>query len=258
MNNITRKHLQQGQVAIYLVMLIASVVVTLGVALVLYPGGQRPSSFVLSLVMLCFAEIVLFGFPIYHTRPSANGAEPAFTFGLGFQAALGVYATGVILLCFLAGSEAVSFRALSILHTVWALGLLLVSGLWRLGSSSATQTATSLKTQKQRFAEVKVRLDSFASSVTRDRDPQMQPFVQSVKALKDDVTYATPESLPGTESYDASLLSALERLGADYNSARTRSDAADANPLHILDLVDKARALSAMVRERNAAIRAAR
>jgi len=112
-------------------MLLVTVAVTVVVALVLFPEPQRSPSFVLSLVMLCVAETTLFAFPMYHAGSDGDRASPAFIFGLGFQATLGLYAAGVVALCLVAGGGEVSFRTLAILHAVWATALLLVSGFWR-------------------------------------------------------------------------------------------------------------------------------
>lgn len=395
--------LQGGNAAIYLLMCLSTVGATAGIALVLFPAAERTPSFVLSLVMLCFAEVTLFAFPVYHARASASRSAPAFAFGFGFQTALAFYAAAVVALCLLSGVGTISyslvdrpasgaglnlksvklvgdestagtfdglqhaeltrdralpagmqhsyqleatvqaasaaalaqtncaavlsrteldgdagsarsqdclgstaavvragdleirktllvpptarfndpglfdlkyrievhntrwftsFRTLAVAHTVLFLLLLLTCGFWIMGSSLATRNAAQAKGQRQTLPQIRTQLAALAANVALDRHAVMQPFSVAVKSLNDDVTYATPETLPGTESYNESLTSALERLGAEYDRVRSQLPAAPEGVEDIEKavqaLVDKARAMSNLVRERDAAIRAAR
>jgi hypothetical protein len=253
--NTSAPHKQSGNFFVYLLMLLATIAVTLAIALSLFAAESRTRSFVLSLTMLCFAETLLFVFPIYHSRASADVKQPAFTFGFGIQTSLVIYAVGIVALCFVAGVGVVSFLILAILHALWALGLLLILSSWWLGSSSATTNVQNLNERKRKFAEVQVRVQAFAASVGRDKTAERQQFQSSVASLRDDVMYATPDTLKEAELFDAALLASLERLGADYNSARLQSQI---DPAVTDDLIDKVKEMACLVRERNAAIRAAR
>lgn len=397
------KNRQQGSFAVYLAMLVATVAVTAAIALVVVPSPERTPSFVLSIVMLCFSEAMLFAFPMYHARQTADSRLPAFAFGFGFQAALAIYAAGIVLLLFLStvgtmvislverpilasgmeiqsanvrgtsatvsgfdglknttlisnrnlaagmqdvydldvtikadpavptlangcgsnkigfgsitlvngsvdgssqihcigGTETtvvgsgleilktlvaapqartgtaglfdlryrievrntrwfMSFQSLAIAHATWFLALILTSGLWRIGSTHATRTAATLQNQRQAFQQVRAKLTSFTANVALDREPAMHPFISAMKALKDDVMYATTETLPGTESYNDNIINALERLGAEYNRVRSTCEPNTANDADARSLVDKVKEIAVMVNERNAAIRAAR
>ena len=244
---------ERGRVEIYLVMLLATVAVTIGVALTLFGKAERSRSWVLSLTMLCVAEALLFAFPVYHSRAAADRGAPAFAFGFGFQVALVVYLLGVVGLCWVS-----DFRDLAIAHSVWFLALLLTAGFWRIGSGHATATAATATARRLDFMQIRLRVGSFAANVALGRAPAMRPFVAAVAALKDDVTHATPETLPGTESFNHSLLAALERAGAEYARVRAALAASTLSDADVPGLVDRIRAMVALVRERDAAIRAAR
>lgn len=392
---------QKGHAAILALMMLATVAVTAGVALVLFPAAERTPSFVLSLVALCFAEALLFAFPIYHARVAADRRQPSFVFGFGIQSALVLYAIGVVVLCFLSGvgtlsysleeragygeatrvqqarargdgaqagrfdgvqhtrlvtdralpagasdtfeidatlslspgaaPEALgcasgalrtlsvlsgdaghvqrglclrdatevlrsgdleirktlveaprvhagasgvfdlryrievhntrwftSFRTLAIAHAIWLLGLLLTSGVWRIGSNHAENVATTARVQRHDFAEVRGRFGAFAARVRLDRHPSMRAFAAMVDKLADDIGYATPETLPGTESHTGALLSALERLSAEYGRLRAKLGGDTPIDTELSALTEQVAALGLMVRERDAAVRAAR
>lgn len=397
------KQRQSGSVAIHLLMAIATVAVSLGVGLALYPAEERTPSFGLSLLMLCFAECCLFAFPIYHSTIAADRRSTGFTFGFGFQSALAIYMGGVILLSLLSGvgsqtyslvergtsgtgqrvqvmhlrgepgerttfdgfqqadlaqnrrleagashtydidvsvqadaatapvagdcstsgagfvshtamnagdsplsaddcvsSTAIvqrsgdleiakqlvaapllrsgstniydlryrvevrntrwfmSFRTLVILHTVWLLLLILTTGLWRMGSTLATNSAVIAKSQRVAFAQVRARLNAFAANVSLERSPAMLPFVSVMKSLQDDVAHATTETPPGTESCNGALMSALELLGAEYSRLRSSMSTGAPEERDVAPLVDKAKDIAVIVRQRDAAIKAAR
>lgn len=398
---------QGGNAATYMLMCLATVAVTAGVAIALFPEAERTPTFVLSLVMLCFAEATLFAFPVYHGRAAASRSAPSFAFGFGFQAALALYAVAVVMLCLLSGIGTIgyslverptagtgmslqslratggetsgqafddqqqvalarqralpagmqhsfeveaaiqgdpaaaptrvlcepgrtafqsrtevdgdagsgrsqdclgsaatlarvgdlevrktllsgptpranapgvfdlkyrvdvhntrwftSFRTLAIAHTVLLLLLLLTAGFWHMGSGLATRSAQQSLSQRQAFLQIQAKLTAFATNVALDRSPAMKTFLSALKSLNDDVTHATRETLPGTESYNETLLAALARLDAEYGRVRAQlaatTDPAEAIQAAVQGLVDQARSIGNLVRERDAAIRAAR
>lgn len=103
------RQLQGGNASTYLLMCVATIGFTIGIALALCPQVDRTPSFVLSLTMTCFALATLFAFPVYHARASADRGEPAFAFGFGFQAALVGYATAVAGLWLVSGVGTIEY-----------------------------------------------------------------------------------------------------------------------------------------------------
>lgn len=243
-----------GSAALLLAMLLATLAVTVGVALALFAEPERTHTFVLSLAMLCVAEVLVFAFPIYHARLASDRRSPSFVYAIGYQSTLMLYAAGVVLLCLLAGT--LSFRGLVVAHSIWFLVLILASGAVRLASGNASQIAATATEQRAEFAIVKSRLAVLNDRVRLERSPGFQPFAQAMSRLADDVSFAAPETLPGTEHHTSALLAGLERVGAEYQ--RVRSSPAAIEQADVQALVDMARSLGALVRERNAAVLAAR
>lgn len=155
-----------------------------------------------------------------------------------------------------------SFSTLAIAHAVLFLMLLLIAGFWRMGSAVATGNAGLAKSQRQGFLQVRAKLATFAANVALDHSPSMKTFLAAVKSLNDDVAHATPETLPGTERYNEVLTAALERLGAEYGRVRAQlvatTDGSESLEAAVQALVENVRAMANLVRERDAAIRAAR
>lgn len=92
----------QGSTQVIVLMLLAVVGVTVGVALTLFPADTRTANFMLSLSTIVFAEILPFCWPLYHSLGSVDQRRPGFVYGLGQQIVFGIYAIGVVVLALIA------------------------------------------------------------------------------------------------------------------------------------------------------------
>jgi len=151
-----------------------------------------------------------------------------------------------------------SFRTLAIAHTVWALGLFLFAGFWRMGSSHATGLATASRQQRVEFNVVRARVDALVDRMRRENEPALQPVVQAVRKLQDDIAFTTPESPQGTEDYTRELLARIERLSAVCAESRVVARNDGPSSPTVASLLEDVQGVADLVRERAAAVKAAR
>ena len=144
-----------------------------------------------------------------------------------------------------------SFRNLLVAHSIWLLMLVLALGSWRIGANYVSGIERNLKVQRQAFAEFQTDLEVFRDNVGMKATAEAWTgLVKRLDHIIEEARYATRESVPGSERFDAQLGAALMGLQSDFDShAGSYNDQVGA------DLQKKADYIAVLIKQREAAVK---
>lgn len=197
-------------VVIYTVLLILTVAVTYAVGYILTDAGDRTNKFYLALYALFLAETVTFLYPVVMTVWSGKvGLSLPFHFGTGMIiAAYDVGVAGLTLIAF----TGISVDMLLALHLVWLLFFVVSVGVAAVGGMLVGGIDARAKEQRAPLVALGNQFTGICDRLAVMDTEACKALSGVLAGLREDFTYATAESLPGSENVDRELAACIGQM----------------------------------------------
>lgn len=198
-------------VAIYFILWILAVVVTVAVAFLLYSEDIRNAKFYLSLIMLLVAETVLFLYPACLTARNKSTRE-ALPHYMGTYIIMSLYGFAVFVLVILAHTS-ISFNWLLSLHLILFLAFIVLFGSTIIGGMFITGVDAKDKREREPFLFFKNQFAHVCNRLAMIDQNEVQRLCQSFDYFRDEkLEYATSENLPGSEDIQLEMNYCLQNI----------------------------------------------
>lgn len=203
-------------VATILLVLLAAVAVAVAAGLLLVPEDQRTNKFWLALGAVLVALAVNAGTAVVLLL-SRKAAETPVPVHFGTMVLTSLYGLGALVLAGVAATS-IKFEWLLVLHLLAFLALVGGLAMAFLGGSSISQLQKEDRIQRAGLIVFRNRFGEVSERLERIGPVGVASLKKPFEAFREDLRFATVESLPGSEAVDAELNACLDEVEASLTS----------------------------------------